>query len=703
MKNVVRFFAILLTLASILSVISCGGTPDVSTPKATEPQAPPDDEKDTIDLSEYSVVYSNQLNTKASEAATSVALALTGSEFKAKIDKITDPTELEILIGQTNRPESAEALELAADDTFVIKSVGKKIVINAKKDGVLIAAINCFMKMLKENSFTLPEELEYVSEPVAKITLAENGFTHFNLVYLEGLLTSGGTEGKAELEVQLCRDVRDAIVNAYAATPEIVEDSVKQKYEIIVGETTRKESKEFIASLGYNEYGFEVVGNRIVVAGTNPTTTRLAVDVFIETLKSFSERVGATVNSYLYSGVRLTRCDKRWNVDIPEYEGGEPEGVHDGGNGALMLAYGKTTPAEFEAYCKKLEGEGYELYLRNDIEKNLHATYTHKTRGMIHTYYTASEERVRIVSYLDGKYNLSENKEPGEYERLTDTAITGYGISAGMCYAITLADSSFIIVDGGSGDSADTFYAFLKSQNKRHDGKIIIRAWYLTHEHSDHYTMTNAFLKRYGKQVTIEEFWCNPATVDYTHYVDNRNVMWEESYETYKSYVNGDFKWITLHTGMKFHVANLLFEVLYTEEDIFPRRCKSFNDCILLLKMTDTISGTTMLWTGDLLKNGCQILANNYEGYLKCDILQVPHHGMSEAMPLYKEVLPSVALWPTTDAKKKTNHDIKGGIYAESMDFLDQNVPTNIVANTNFTITIPYKTGDPINVWKTVK
>ena len=179
-----------------------------------------------------------------------------------------------------------------------------------------------------------------------------------------------------------------------------------------------------------------------------------------------------------------------------------------------------------------------------------------------------------------------------------------------MCFIITLADSSFIIIDGGSGDSSETCYKFMKSQNKRPDGKIIVRAWYLTHEHSDHFTMTSAFLKKYGQEVVVEEFWCNPATIDYTHYADNRNVLWEESYETYKGYVNGDFKWMTLHTGMEFYVANLKFEVLYTEEDIFPRRCYSFNDCILIMKMTDMISGQTVLWTGDLLKRGCEIISN---------------------------------------------------------------------------------------------
>lgn len=696
-----RAFSVLLAIIQILLLAACGGAGGTETPKPTDPITPPAQETPSIDVTKYTVVYSNKLTSKTAEAATDLATDLTGSGFSARIDVISDPEEYEILIGQTNRPESADALALLTNDTtFIIKVIGSKIVVNAHNEGILITAITYFTDMITKT--TLTSEFEYVSDPVTKLTVAKDGKTNFSLVYMTGLLTSGGTEGKCELELQLCREIRDALTSTYAATPEIVEDKVEGKYEILVGETARAESDTFISSLAYNEYGFGVIGDKIVIAGTNATSTRLAAELFTKTLQHLGETEGQSFNAYLYNGMRFTKRNDKLNADIPEYEGGEFAGAHDGGNGALTLAYGNTTAAAFEEYCKKLESEGYVLWQRNDIERNRHATYTHETRGMIHTYFTASEETVRIVSYHDGKYNLPENKEPINYENLTATAITGYGISAGMCYAITLADSSFIIIDGGSGDSAETFYKFLQSQNKRPDGKIIIRAWYLTHEHSDHYTMTKAFLKKYGKKVTIEEFWCNPVTVDYSHYGDNRNVMWEESYKTYKDYINGDFKWMTLHTGMEFYVANLKFEVLFTEEDIFPRRCYSFNDCDLIMKMTETISGQTVLWTGDLVRRGCEIITNNYSEYLKCDIIQVPHHGMSEAIPLYKEARPSVALWPSTDAKMEKNKYVSGGIYVDSFDYLKNNVLTHLVANSNYTVTLPFKNGDPVTIWKTI-
>ena len=696
-----RLILVLLAGALSLALFACGETPSASTPKKTDPNTPPEDEIPEFDISKYSVIYSNQLNSKATEAAGTVALLLTGSDFNAMVDKVTDPTELEILIGQTNRPESEEALALAKDGGFIIKMIGRKLVINAKDDGAIISAISYFTKLFKAGE--VAEDLEYISEPIEKLSIIEGGRSDYNLVYLNGLLTSGGTDGKGELEYQLCTELQEALKTNYSVNLQVHRDNTVKKTEIVVGETSREESEAFISSLDYNEYGFEVVGDRIVVAGTNPTTTRLAVSLLIETLDAFKERDGATVNTYLYSGMRFTRYDKRWNTDIPEYEGGVFDGVHDGGNGALMLSYSETTKDAFNEYCQKLASEGYELYHRNNIEKNLYCTYTHETRGMLHVYFTASESRVRIVSYHDGKYDLPEHLEAYDYESLTATAITGYGISAGMCFIITLADSSFIIIDGGSSDTASTCYNFMKSQNKRPDGKIIVRAWYLTHEHSDHFTMTSAFLKKYGQEVVIEEFWCNPATVDYTHYGDNRNVMWEESFDTYKGYINNDYKWITLHTGMEFYVANLKFEVLFTEEDIFPRRCYSYNDCDLILKMTDTIGGQTVLWTGDLMVRGCEIITNNYENYLKSDILQIPHHGMSVAIDLYKEVRPTVALWPTTEAKMETNYSVSGGIYKESRDFIEAIVSAHLIANQNYTVNLPYKQGDPVTIWKTVK
>lgn len=705
-----RLVALFLALILLLSFAACGEkTPDnttqntPSTPNTPDDPAPDPDPEVIYDLREYTVVYSHKIYMRTLDAVNALAATLSdelGIEYAPKIDAAAESTGKEILVGDTNRPESAQALALVTDDeTFVIKTVGDKIVINAKNNAMLILAINHFVKMAEENMFSFASDVNYVSSKAEEIVISQDGNSKFDIIYLEGLLTSGGTEGKAELEVQLARELAEAIKATYGAELDVKNSAKLNEYEILIGETPRDESASFISSLAPNEYGFEIVGNRIVIAGTNPTSTRLAVGVFTEALNSFDRKEGSAVTAALYKGMRVTRRNARWNTDVPEFEGGEYGGAHDGANGAFVLIYKETTPEAFENYCKKLETEGYALWQRHDMENNLHATYVHETRGMIHTYYTASEASVRIVSYKDGCYNLPTNNAPYEYEKITESSITGYGISGGMCFVITLADGSFIVVDSGTSNTSDRFYQLLKDLNKRPDGKIIIKAWYLTHEHSDHFLMFSKFMTKYGKDVTIEEFWCNPATIDFTHYGDNRNVMWVASYPEYKNYVNGDFEWKTLHTGMEFYAANMKFEVLYTEEDLFPQRCYSYNDNILIMKMTDMLSGQTMLWTGDLLVRGCKTLANNYDEYLKCDLLQAAHHAKSEALPVYQKVKPTVVFWPTSSTNKKKAETTNGGIYAESIRFLDENALVHFTYDNIYTVNFPVKDRDSMIKW----
>ena len=65
--------------------------------------------------------------------------------------------------------------------------------------------------------------------------------------------------------------------------------------EILVGDTNREETAEFLGSLEWGDRGFTVIGTKIVVAGTDDEGTEKAVDEFIDALKSAPEGL-------LYSG-----------------------------------------------------------------------------------------------------------------------------------------------------------------------------------------------------------------------------------------------------------------------------------------------------------------------------------------------------------------------------------------------------------------
>ena len=711
MKTILKkVILIVLAAALVLPFAACGGKkpPETSgTSKNDTEGNNPGSEAPMYDIKDYAIVYTNKIGNPAVDAVASLATRLsegTGVEFIPMTDNITKPDQKEILIGNTTRPESAEALALLTDDdSFVIKGYDDCIVINAKNDAVLICAIDYFKNLCIEKCFGF-DELLYVSDPVSSVNIIDNKKSDYNIVYLNGL-NNYIEDGKEvyDQDVKLSHALQETINQKTGATLPIISDAVGKDYEIHIGMTSNPLCEEFRNSLAFDEYGYKVFGNTIVILGVSAATTALAVTLFGEALNFFNKD-GQFV---LYDGMSVTRRTGKWNLDFPEFEGGKFGGALDSGRKSYTLLYSETTADDFEKYCDKLESEGYVLWQRNDIEKNRHATYTHETRGMIHTYYTDYSNTVRIISYRAGTYNLPTHKNPEKLEVYTKTTVTQYGMDraggdGGMGYIITLEDSSFIVIDGGLSNTANTsrdeLYELLKHLNKRPDGKIIVRAWFLTHEHNDHYTTFSRFMQKYGKEITVEEFWNNPYTSEYAYHSKNGTITKESNYNKYKGYVNGDFTWITFHTGMVFYAGSVKFEVLYTEEDLFPTLCKNTNNASTVMKMTDTRSGNTFLWLADAYPDAGKVLTSRYDGYLKSDFVQAAHHGKINMGPTYKEVQPSVVFWSCLESEMKRYMNSPN--YGEDNRYLRDTASVHITSDKTYTVYLSYKLGDELIVWE---
>lgn len=93
------------------------------------------------------------------------------------------------------------------------------------------------------------------------------------------------------------KDLVDAVKTVFNAIPEAFSvdtkgittdfilpgnDTYKEhEYEIIIGETNREASIDFVSKLKYAEYGYAVVGKKIVITGCSVEDTILAVEKFI--------------------------------------------------------------------------------------------------------------------------------------------------------------------------------------------------------------------------------------------------------------------------------------------------------------------------------------------------------------------------------------------------------------------------------------
>ena len=92
--------------------------------------------------------------------------------------------------------------------------------------------------------------------------------------------------------------------------------------EILIGKTNREESKEFFASLKINDYGWKVVGKKIVIGGVNDEMTIRTIDEFMSKVLSASVPEGAFYSSesdYLYTGEYQLDTITVDGKDITEY------------------------------------------------------------------------------------------------------------------------------------------------------------------------------------------------------------------------------------------------------------------------------------------------------------------------------------------------------------------------------------------------
>ncbi len=690
MKNTKKRFliAILCILLSVSFVISCntvpaesGGGAESSTPTETPAETPNETPVETptettpdvpteyavvVDLSGYTMVYPANASKELKSAVIEKNEQL-NTKFGINMPVGTDSvvTEKEILVGTTSRDESEKALEGVPKDSFVIAVLGNKIVINSAEDELIAEGLGYFLRELDGmalsvdgSTLVFPEGYRYVSPEYTPFVLWSSLGTESTTVIYGKNQEYGMTTGNADrtlTEVTLADEVAKRLkllaagktVSYVGSTPE-----ESSEIEICIGDAGREECGEFLSSLAYNEYGFAIKNGKIVIMGSNLTTLDLAVDMFIEYING-----SVVVEDVKYRAVTLrdnvcrTAFADQWVVDIPEFEGGKYAGTYDSDLGRLLIYFTDTTPEAFESYCKKLEGAGYRLWQRNDIEKNLHAGYLNKD-NFIYVYYTAYERAVRIITSPAEGLVLPDASEI-DGESLVDTTITQIRCdnargNYGMGYIIRLEDGSFIVIDGGDhgesvekGTGGKRIYDKLCELNAGKGGEIVIAAWILTHFHVDHYGAFRQFCMQYGQKVTIEKVMFNTAPKEC---IGDR--FFPNNIEKMQNAVRGGFDTVELLTGMKFYVRNAEFEVLCTNDDIYPRRNAADNDTTTVTRMK--VDGQTVMWLGDGQDLVSNTLCFRYGGYLKSDIVQVAHHGgWGGSFPLYALIKAHTVLWPT--------------------------------------------------------
>lgn len=229
-------------------------------------------------------------------------------------------------------------------------------------------------------------------------------------------------------------------------------------------------------------------------------------------------------------------------------------------------------------------------------------------------------------------------------------------VDCGMSYAFQLESGHFFLIDGGyfTPGEAERLYRFLC---ERTQGKPVIDAWFFSHAHQDHVGVFLDMMETHRDDLVIRELIYNfqplelPPTSEGWREVKNDLATVKRFYEVIDEYCK-DIPIMTVHTGDRFQIDELSAEVLYTHEDLDVP--STFNDHSTVLRVQT--NGWSLLFFGDIYKEGSRILLKNCPQKLKSDIVQVAHHGFAGVTKdLYQVVNANYALWPSTRDKIEEN------------------------------------------------
>ena len=680
---------IALILAFIMSIgvlAACSDKGDSSNPHA-------DDTSDStvtstaLDIASFTIIKGNACTDTEAEAATALRLAVkekTGKNLKVSADVAVtaDDSIYEILIGRTNRQQSSDALnELGSSPKFTVRLAGNKIIIASAYDTLTLKAVAYFVENVvssaNENGIISFAE-NYVSDEFAAIKIMECN----ELIY--SFVQDADAPNPVKSAVSNMVGKINAAVSADLTVSSDTEgdhsDGIK---EILLGNTSIPASDAALSGFKEAQYGIISNGNKLCVLGKTHATSEKAIDYLTNALQIIKRSDGKFDVCILFEN-DIILDETNYYLDFikpTDIEGVSVSyiGNVDIANFNMQYVYENADSADYQKYCETLVSKGFTQYDSNQIGNCLFATYS-GDKGVLTLSFTPNDSTLRVISapkegtelaHLTAGQYTPLSSDPSEIALISIVPIiNNKGVTEmnGLSMVITLDDGSYIIVDGGeTADNAAMLYEYLSENNAREDGDIVIAAWFLTHGHSDHYGCFLKFMdnKEYASNVRCESIICS----GYSAHEIGGSMGVDKVSTLVSKFKNDDCKVIKLHTGQNLQFRNAAVDVLYTHEDMYPTLLSEGNDTSTVLMVT--VNGKKIMLTGDATPAIGSILAERYGEALRCDYLQVPHHGgnggahQNEAFVNAAMNENTVALIPTTEAGKTAHAQYLGLVIAK--------------------------------------
>lgn len=317
-----------------------------------------------------------------------------------------------------------------------------------------------------------------------------------------------------------------------------------------------------------------------------------------------------------------------------------------------------TQLSRFDDYCRLLEENGYTQVQRDILPHRSYCAYRKNREGIFLNFFAGThqlqiltEKKSAFFDYQDTGLGVCTTP------RMTQVFLSDYGLSD----VIRLSDGRLIIIDGANVYEKDVDHLFDRLQADSPTQKPVIAAWIFTHPHSDHYNCFIPFLRKYGEQVEIQKLFYNfPQHDDVAHYPKlekdgkafskwyGQELTGADVLKMFREKVAAmGLPVYTPHTGQSYRIGEALVQFYGTMDDTI-HRSQNINATSLMFTME--LAGQRIFFGGDG-SFGDARLADRYGEELKCDILQVPHHGFGcgseeEQIRGFRCIAPQVCLLP---------------------------------------------------------
>jgi hypothetical protein len=202
--------------------------------------------------------------------------------------------------------------------------------------------------------------------------------------------------------------------------------------------------------------------------------------------------------------------------------------------------------------------------------------------------------------------------------------------------------------------------AFMREITGTKTGKVRVSAWYITHFHDDHVSGFAYFLSKYRSQISLERVAANAPSLNFPHadIAKGRNVAIK--LVSYISEYYPSLEYIQLHTGQMLSIADVTLDVIYTHEDCTRALDASgrfngdYNNTSTVVKIL--FDGGSTIITGDMNTSAMYYITNfNSAERLKCDVIQVAHHGYNEIFNLYNAAKATAVFFPQSRTGAQLN------------------------------------------------